>query len=95
MVFIIVAVQKGLEGLKQDLLDRGYEVVDAGTYKYPIDAIIYYGSSLQMSYISGNNMPEAGDGVRSNYGVLMINSDGKNIEEIDLMLKTRCYSPLF
>ena len=95
MVFIIIAVQKGLDILKEGLQQRGYEVVDVENYHYPIDAIVYEGNSFQISYISHNNMPEMSVGGRSNYGVFMINSLGKSVDEVEDMLKTRYYSPLF
>ena len=57
MVFII-AVQNSLEDIKNELKNRGYTVVDVESYNYPIDAMIYEGNSFQISYVSGNNMPE-------------------------------------
>lgn len=95
MVFIVVAVQKGLDDIKAALTNKGYEVVDIETYNYPIDAIIYEGNSFQISYVSRNNMPDAVMGQRSNYGVLMINSLGKSIDQIIEMLTMRTYSHLF
>ena len=95
MVFIVVAVLSSMEHIKKELTERGYEVVDIEDYNYPIDAIIYEGSSFGISHISRNNMPEPVMGLRANYGVFMVNSSGKSIEEIDEMLKTRYYSPLF
>ena len=95
MVFIIVAVQKGLEEIRDGLKSKGHEVVDIETYNYPIDAIIYEGDSFQISYISKNNMPAAVNGQRVSYGVLMINSLGKSVDQIDEMLHMRCYSHLF
>ena len=95
MVFIIVAVQKGLDAVKNGLKEKGFEVVDLETYSYPIDAIVYEGDSFQISYVSRNNMPEMIMGKRSNYGVFMINSLGKTVGEIVDMLKKRYYSPLF
>ncbi|MCX7922903.1 MAG: YkuS family protein [Clostridia bacterium] len=96
VVFIIVAVQRGLEAIKHELKHKGYEVVELETYNYPIDAIIYEGSLMQISHISSNNMPiEMRVDGRTNYGVFMINSTGKSIDQIERMLKTRCYSPLF
>lgn len=95
MVFIVVAVQSHLHHVKNALKLKGYDVVDAEHYAYPIDALIYEGNSFQISYISRNNMPETSMGGRSNYGVFMINSMGKSIEEIVDMLETRYYSPLF
>jgi len=95
VVFIIVAVQAGLDDLKLGLKKKGFEVVDLETYCYPIDAIVYEGNNFQISYVSRNNMPEIEMGKRSNYGVFIINSLGKSIDEISDMLKTRYYSPLF
>ena len=40
-------------------------------------------------------MPEMSSGLRTNYGVFIVNSLGKSIDEIEDMLKTRYYSPLF
>lgn len=95
MVFIIIAVQKELEEIKMRLTERGHKVVDIESYNYPIDAIIYEGNSFQISYVSGNNMPEMTNGQRSNYGVLMINSKGKSLDCIEEMLNMRCYEHLF
>ena len=95
MVFIVVAIQKGLDEIKTELSLRGYEVVDIESYNYPIDAMIYEGNSFQISHISRNNMPDMTMGKRANYGVFIINSLGKSVDEIEDMLKTRYYSPLF
>lgn len=95
MVFIVVAVQQGLDEIKAGLIEKGFEVVDLETYNYPIDAIVYEGNSFQISYVSRNNMPEMTMGKRGNYGVFIVNSLGKSIEEIADMLNSRYYSPLF
>ncbi|MCX7842494.1 MAG: YkuS family protein [Clostridia bacterium] len=95
MVFIIVAVQKTLPEIIEGLKAKGHEVVDIETYNYPIDAIVYEGNSFQISYVSRNNMPEMVNGQRGSFGVLMINSLGKSVEEIDDILRLRCYSYLF
>jgi hypothetical protein len=100
-VFMIVAVQRGLENIKELLRDRGYDVVTLGEYNYPIDAIVYTGQGLEASYISNNNFPHlishtiGYDRTDRSYGVLMINATNKSIEEIDYMLKNKVYSPLF
>jgi len=95
VVFIVVAVQQGLDDIKSGLREKGFEVVDLETYNYPIDAIVYEGNSFQISYISRNNIPEMTMGKRGNYGVFIVNSLGKTIDEIADMLNTRYYSPLF
>ncbi|MFZ5989785.1 MAG: YkuS family protein [Bacillota bacterium] len=95
MVFIVVAVQSGLDSIKKGLKERGFDVVELESYGYPIDAIVYEGNSFQISHVSSNNMPEMTMGKRVNYGVFIVNSLGKSIDEIEDMLRTRYYSPLF
>lgn len=90
---MVVLVTPNTEYLRENLEGLGYTVVKLGQYNYPIDAMIYRGYSPDGSYISMNNMP-AND-LGRNYGILMINADNKSIDEIDVILKTRIYSPLF
>lgn len=92
---MVVAIEKDLVDLKNSLRERGFEVVDLETYNYPIDAIIYEGNAFQISHISKNNMPESQMSTRGNYGVFIINSIGKSVDEIIDMLQHRSYSPLF
>lgn len=92
---MVVAVQSGLEDIKNQLEKRGFDVVSIENYNYPVDAIIYKGNSFNISCVSRNNMPEFTMGKRAQYGVFMINSQGKTIDEIEEMLKNRCYTPLF
>jgi hypothetical protein len=95
VVFIVIGVQKDLNEIKSALRAKGYEVVDVENYNYPIDAVVYEGNSFQISCVSSNNMPTASMGNRNNYGVLMINSLGKSMSQIEEMLKMRGYSQLF
>lgn len=92
---MVVAIEKDLLYLKDELKKRGFDVVDLEYYNYPIDAIIYEGNSYQISHVSRNNMPEASMSTRSNYGVFIINALGKSVDEIQDMLEHRSYSPLF
>ena len=98
---MVVAVQKGLGNLKDQLRERGYEVVTLGEYNYPIDAVVYTGSGLELSYIKNNNIPNLSShmpaGLHSDrsYGVLLINATNRTAEEIDRMLQRKSYSPLF
>lgn len=84
-----IAVMKGLFNIAEQLRELGYDVVTYGEYKYPIDAMIYVGESLDKISFSSENV----GGGRS--GILMINATNKSIEEIHNTLKTRLYSPLF
>ncbi len=100
MFFVIVAVQKGMEGIKGKLEERGYQVVYYDEYQHPIDAFVYHG--------------HGGDGILENFhvpvmmdsfiqhgeeqhgtGVLMVNALNRDIVEIDRTLRTKTYSPLF
>lgn len=92
---MVVAIQRELEDIKSELTKRGFNVVCIENYNYPVDAIIYTGNSFNISYISSNNMPQLTMGQRTQYGVFIINSKGKTIDEIEEMLKSRCYTPLF
>ena len=95
MVFIVVAVQNCLDDIKNTLVEKGYQVVDIERYKYPIDALVYLGDSSGFSHIPSYNMPEMVTGKRANYGIFMIDATGRSMDEIEYMLKSRYYSPLF
>ncbi|TYQ15414.1 UNVERIFIED_CONTAM: uncharacterized protein UPF0180 [Acetivibrio alkalicellulosi] len=90
-----MAIQNGMENIKMELEKRGFHVVYIENYNYPIDAIIYEGSSFNISHISSNNMPAMTMDKRASYGVFIINSCNKSIDEIESMLNKRHYSPLF
>lgn len=92
---MVVAIQKELEDIKSELEKRGFNVVYIENYNYPVDAIIYSGNSFNISYVSSNNMPQYSMGQREQYGVFIINSKNKTIDEIEKMLKDRYYTPLF
>ncbi len=90
---MIVAVQSKLSGIADQLKQRGYTVVDLYTYSRPIDAVVYEGSSFDFSAITEENTNATmGINNSSSYGVFIVCSNGKSIEEIDYMLRTRCYS---
>jgi hypothetical protein len=95
VIFIIVAVQQGLDSIRESLREKGFEVVDPVSYGYPIDAIVYEGHSFPISHISSNNMPAMQEGERGSYGVLMINAASRSLEEIEGILRKRYYHPLF
>lgn len=86
---MVVAVTNSLKHLAKDIEGLGYTVVVLGQYDYPIDAMIYTEYIPEISYVSSNNIS------KENYGILMINAKNKTIKEIDTILKTKLYSPLF
>ncbi len=90
---MVVAVQSDLSGMAEGLRQRGYTVVDLYTYRNPIDAVVYGGARFDFSAITEENTGPAmsADG-KTGYGVFIVSANGRSIEEIDHMLKTRCYS---
>lgn len=90
---MIVAVQSNLFSISEGLKEKGYTVVDLYTYTKPIDAVIYEGGRFDFSTITEENTSSnMSTNSRSSYGVFILCSNGKSIDEIDYMLKTRCYS---
>lgn len=98
---MVVAVQKGLENIKQRLREKGYEVVTLGEYNYPIDAVIYKDYNPTMSFVTNNNIPNLTSGTIGlgdqgrNFGVFMVNASNKSVDEIDVILRRKTYTPLF
>ena len=89
---MVVAITLEVEHLKEPLKGLGYEVVYLGKYDYPIDAMIFESFSPNLSYVTNNNIPTNST---TSYGILMVNAKNKSLDEIDKILKTRRYSPLF
>jgi hypothetical protein len=90
---MIVAVQSMRSGIADQLKQRGYKVVDLYTYSKPIDAVVYEGDRFDFSAITEENTSATmGINNSSSYGVFIVCSNGKSIDEIDYMLRTRCYS---
>lgn len=90
---MVVAITPNLKHLQDKLSDKGYKVVMLGQYDYPIDALIYTGYCPDVSFVCTNNVNNISNS--GHYGVLMINAVNKSVEELDKILKTRLYSPLF
>ncbi|NLM13227.1 MAG: hypothetical protein GX209_05735 [Epulopiscium sp.] len=96
---MIVAIARGLEGFKEKLEQRGYQVVYEDEYSYPVDAYIYINHPNWMEF-SDEIRPELTSSIekRSQHkhqGVLIINAQNKSIDEIEQILNNRVYSPLF
>lgn len=81
-----IYVSKELEYIKEELVNRGYSVVDS--ISVPCDAII---CDLKNGGLSNLNIQS---NVRRE-GTLIIDSGSKSIEEIEYILNNRSYSSLF
>ncbi len=93
---MVVAVQSNLQEISKELSRRGYRVVDLYSYRKPIDAVVYEGQRFDFSAITEENTtPIMSTNSRPSYGVFIVCANGKTIDEIDYMLKTRCYSSFF
>lgn len=90
-----MAVESSLKNIKNSLSDRGFTVVDIEGYRYPIDAYVYEGHPSQLSFLSSSNAFDTRPGSKVSYGILMVNSAGRSIDEIETILRKRVYSPLF
>ena len=93
---MVVAVQSNLQEISKELAQRGYTVVDLYSYRNPIDAVVYEGRRFDFSAITEENTGTImSTSSRTSYGVFIVCANGKTIDEIDYMLKTRCYSSFF
>ncbi len=85
---MVVAVQQGLNHIKAQLRQMGYETVTYGDYPYPVDALVYYGSLSRRSVLQAT-VPQ------QKKGMLLVCADNKTVAEIAEVLNRRLYTPLF
>lgn len=83
---MIVALEKGLERLKNELAAYNVQTVIYGEYRGYVDALLYEDIM---------DMSEMIDDVGGGRGILLINAKGKNVKEIYDILVRKTYSPLF
>lgn len=92
---MVIALQRGLENIKEELENRGNEVFYIGENKLA-DAVLYKEVDTY-PYYEVNNLPSAaGASIDGNlaYGTLLVNVTNKSMEEIIRILEKRVYSPL-
>lgn len=80
----IIAVERGMEILKMELEKLGYAVYYIDE-KIPCDVFIFK-SNLN------NNLDSV---LPNSHGSLILNGEGKSVEEIDQIIRRGLYSPLF
>lgn len=85
-----VAVQNGLSEVDKVLRDSGYDVVSMEETDDPVDAIVYYGVSNDLTGFDA--VDYFGDGatmgVNSPSGVMLINAQGYSPEEVANLLNS-------
>lgn len=92
---MVIAIEKGLEDLKQQLEARGYDCFYIGENRVA-DAILYK-DRVSHPYFNVNNgsiTNAANSGASNLQSALLVNSDNKSVDEIIRILNRRTYSPL-
>ena len=92
---MIIAIQKGLENIKDELEVRGYDVFYIGENRIA-DAILYKEVDTYL-YYDVNNIPSAVSASTNGnmyYGALLVNVTNKSMDDIVRILEKRVYSPL-
>lgn len=95
---MVVAVENGLEELSAQLREKGYTIVSYPEYTGVVDAFIYkekISSDIEPYQDNGLNQSIENYGSTGQKGILIINVANKSIMQIEEILKTRIYSPLF
>lgn len=92
---MVIAIQRGLENIKNALESRGNEVFYIGENRLA-DAVLYNEVDAY-PYYEVNNLPSApAASIEGNmaYGTLLVNITNKSMEDIMRILEKRVYSPL-
>lgn len=98
VIKMVIAVEAGLENISDQLRKRGYTIVSYPGYKGVVDALIYkkdminnineYQNSVMVDALENHNS-------NSSQGVLVVNANNKSASQIEEILRSRIYSPLF
>jgi len=93
---MIIAVERGLEDLKEQLESRGFECFYIGEGRVA-DAVIYKDRDSHPYFSVDNPALESRFNPANSTlpGVLLINAENKSLDDIIKILITRTYSPLF
>lgn len=95
----VIAIQRGLEHIKDQLNRLGYKVVFYEDARCPVDALIYLEENNDNTLININkhlSQQYAMVSLPHHYtGTILINAKDKSIDEIVQIIERRAYSPLF
>lgn len=98
---MIIGIQKGLDGIKASLQNKGYDVKEVhGVYSAPVDVYIYDGHEGEFCLMEGATIPSMAGMINSieqrDYrGTFLVNASRRSVEEIEAMICRRTYTPLF
>ncbi|NLN41917.1 MAG: hypothetical protein GX160_08050 [Clostridiales bacterium] len=95
-----VGLSSSLVHLKDELKNLGYEVYLEDEINFPVDVFIYsqdngqfslYSTAQKLDSLTLSNTNTDGDFC----GTLLIDANGKSIDDIKLIIENRVYSPIF
>lgn len=90
----VIALEEGLEDIREYLLNKGFHVVDWGNESLMVDAVVYRGRSL--AEIQTEQIMSAADPIydytgNNSFGVLLVNAQNKTPQEVYEIIKNRVY----
>ncbi len=88
---MVIAVEKGLEAVKNYLNERGFHVVDLDSANH-FDAAVY--ESLSFFNIPAPNQPAAKASIGQT-GTFLVCARGRTPQEVETMLRQKAYANLF
>lgn len=88
-----VGVQEDLKDIKNELMKRGYIITSMDGED--LDAVIYLNPKGEMPYLSNYINMNMGFNIVNEKSSLLINAEGKSIDEIEEIIRNRVYTPLF
>lgn len=89
-----IAVQKELYDIKSSLTNSGFEIYDMEDGEN-VEAIVYMGDGYNIPYNNQLTSMSDGEDIDNNQAAILINANGRSIEEIKGIIDNRVYSPLF
>lgn len=89
-----IAVQNGLDNIRDGLNSLGYEIVEIDR-STGVEAVIYMADGYDINYHNQLVNMNEGEDITNNKGIMLINATGKTVEQIDSIINRRIYSPLF
>ncbi len=89
---MVVAFEKGLENMRDELDRMGFNTVVYGEFSGRVDAVVY---NRNIDIASISNSVSSFNEENGNTGILLVNSYNKTAGEIAGILKNRIYSALF
>ncbi|HHU48803.1 MAG: YkuS family protein [Caldicoprobacterales bacterium] len=90
-----IALERGLEELKQALEEHGYNTVFADEIDTPVSVYIYQGQNSPGQAGLYSSLDNYMQSESESAGILLIQAKDKTPEQIMAMIENKVYSPLF